>query len=132
MKILVIDDSKTFRHLLIKYLMEFGYSDIVAVSSAEEALPVVTQQSVNLILCDWHMPGQSGMDFLKTVRANIKTASIPFIMLTTETERSKILEAVKCGIQSYIFKPLSKEVLFQKLTTLSEAGGITPPAASVS
>lgn len=132
MKILVIDDSKTFRHILVKYLMDFGYTDIIAVSTAEEAQVIVSQQTINLILCDWHMPGKTGLEFLKFVRSDLKTAATPFIMLTTETERANILEAIKQGLQSYIFKPIQKEILFQKLTALAEQTGIMPPSKNPS
>jgi len=93
--------------------MDFGYTDIIAVGSAEEAELIVSQQSINLILCDWHMSGKSGLEFLKFVRSNLKTAATPFIMLTTETERGKILEAVSRGC-SRIFSNRFKKRSFSR------------------
>jgi two-component system, chemotaxis family, chemotaxis protein CheY len=123
MKILIIDDAVTFRKLLCMTLESIGLQDIVQAGCAEDARNVLLNGTyVDLIICDWHMPGETGLEFLKWLRGQSNLSKTPFIMLTTEQERSHILEAARVGIQGYIFKPVQKAMLMQKLVEI----GILP------
>jgi two-component system, chemotaxis family, chemotaxis protein CheY len=120
MHILIVDDSRTFRYLLIKLLKELGYDDIYAAESPDEAKKVLSGQKYDLIMCDWHMPGETGLDLLKYIRTTPELSKIPFIMITVEKHKSMILEALQIGVQSFLFKPVKKNVLAQKLGELAE------------
>lgn len=129
MKILIVDDAVTFRKLLVMALESLGLADHLEagnVSEAQEILRNGTQ--IDLIISDWHMPAQTGLDLLRWVREQPSLAKTPFIMLTTEQERSHILSAARLGLQGYIFKPVQKTVLFQKL---NELGLLKPQESSV-
>ena len=130
MNILVVDDSATFRHLMMKMLNELGYRDLYEAGSVEEAKRELSSNQIDLIFSDWHMPGGSGLELLRHVRANPGIEHIPFVMITTEQQKNSIVEAVKCGLQSYLFKPVQKEVLSKKLLELSKSHGIKPPFSS--
>jgi two-component system chemotaxis response regulator CheY len=73
------------------------------------------------------MPGETGVDLLKYMRATPSLTKIPFIMITTENDKSRIIEAVKIGMQAYLFKPVQKNVLAQKLTELAATFRFQPP-----
>lgn len=121
MKILVIDDSSTIRLLMVKMLRELGYSDLtIASSSAEEAIPITTNNQFDLILSDWNFPKMSGLDFVKYLKSAPRTQKIPIIMVTTIHARSAILKALKAGVQGYILKPIRKEILSAKLLEIEE------------
>jgi two-component system chemotaxis response regulator CheY len=128
MKILVVDDSKVIRHTMLTLLRQLGYHDILACEDVKQARAALAQDNYDLILSDWHMPGESGLDFLKYVRATERYAKIPFIMITTETERANVIEALKAGVQNYIFKPIQKDVLMEKIGALVKSHGIEPPS----
>lgn len=130
MKILVVDDSKTMRHVVITELKEIGYEDIIEADCVEKAKPLIMKDSPQLIISDWNMPGGSGLDLLRFVRGNPPTSQTPFIMLTTETDRNKIVEATKAGLQSYLLKPIRKPVLIEKLNELAEAYGFQLPVVA--
>ena len=115
MKILVIEDSNTLRYIIVKLLKELHYKEITAVESAEVAMPLLGIETYDLLLLDWKLPQISGIDLLKMIRANPKTASMKVIMVTTVHERKHILQAVKVGIQGYIIKPIDAKVLGKKL-----------------
>ncbi|MBN1601559.1 MAG: response regulator [Chitinispirillaceae bacterium] len=128
MKILVVDDSKTMRYVLITALKEIGYSSIITAECVDVAKTLLAADPIpGLIISDWNMPGASGLDFLKYVRSNTRTKETPFIMLTTETDRNKIVEATRAGLQSYLLKPVKKNVLAEKMRELSAAYGFPPP-----
>jgi two-component system chemotaxis response regulator CheY len=127
MKILVVDDSKTIRFILIKILRELGYEDIQAAGDVESAMNCIRSQIPDLILSDCNMPGKSGIDFLKIVRADSDTNKIPFIMITTIHEKKVIIEALKAGLQFYLLKPVEKNVLAEKLASLALSHNIQPP-----
>jgi two-component system chemotaxis response regulator CheY len=76
------------------------------------------------------MPGETGLDLLKYMRATPDFAKIAFIMLTSETDKSRIIEAVKIGIQSYMFKPVQKTILAQKLNDVIQLNKVQPPDKS--
>jgi two-component system, chemotaxis family, chemotaxis protein CheY len=127
MKILVTDDSKMIRHLVISALNELGYNEIIEAANVGEAKNLLKGHKVGLIISDWHMPGDSGLDFLKYIKASAEYATIPFVLQTTENEKKNIVEAVKAGVQGYLFKPVQKSALLQKLLELSKAYNFQPP-----
>jgi two-component system, chemotaxis family, chemotaxis protein CheY len=127
MKILVVDDSKTMRYVLINQLRELGYDRIVEADCVDKAKLMLSVETPALIISDWNMPNASGLDFLKFVRNNTATKDVPFVMLTTETDRNKIIEATRNGLQSYLLKPIRKVVLIEKMRELASAYNFTPP-----
>ncbi len=128
MHILIVDDARTFRYMMLKMLKELGYADISAASCVDEAKQLLKDHKFDLILSDWHMPVETGLDLLKYVRATPELAKIPFIMITTENDKSRILDALKIGMQSYLFKPVKKATLAQKLAELAGTYKFQTPA----
>lgn len=122
-RILVVDDSSTFREQLRQELAKLGYSHIMEAISADEALAVLRTQlelkaPVGLIISDWLMPGMSGLDFLKTLKGMPEYAQVPFIMVTTEADPGQVLDAAGAGVSNYIVKPLTPKTLEQKLANV--------------
>ena len=126
--ILVVDDSKMQLRLTEKILTDIGYKNIVMATSVDDAKVILCKEKIDLILSDWHMPNVSGLDFVKYVRSTKEFEKIPFIMVTTEHEKSNIFEAAKAGIQNYVFKPVNKDTLKKKLYELAKTyPAIAPP-----
>lgn len=126
MQILIVDDATTFRKLLTMALQSIGITDVSEADSAESARGQLQPgHPFQLVICDWHMPVETGLDLLRWIRAQAHLTNLPVIMLTTEQERGHILEAARVGIQGYIFKPVQKTILLKKLT---ELGLLTSPA----
>lgn len=114
MKILVVDDSMAMRKILSNHLKNIGYTELVEASNGKEALQaVVDNEGISLILCDWNMPEMNGLEFLKKFREEDKKT--PFIMVTTESEKDKVVDAIQAGVSSYILKPFSQDVLKEKI-----------------
>lgn len=110
MKILAIDDSPTMLALIKKTLSEMGYTDLELCDSAESALLLLEKQTFQVILLDWHMPGYSGLDFLRIIKNTESTKHIPVIMLTVEEHPRSIAEAFASGVDGYLVKPINPEM----------------------
>ncbi len=119
MRILVVDDSKTSRYVFMKMLNELGYDNLNEAESGRSALEIVSKVKPDLIFSDWNMPDISGIEFLRALRADPQTRDIPFVMVTTEKEQSKIAEAMKSGLQAYLLKPVLKKTLCVKLLSMA-------------
>lgn len=116
MKALVVDDSLTIRRIVIKALGIVGISDATEAADGQEALDAATQTDFDLILLDWNMPKMSGIEALRAIRqADKKT---PVIMVTTEAEKSRVIEAIKSGANDYLIKPFSPDQLAAKVKTV--------------
>lgn len=118
--ILVVDDSLNIRRLVVDSLNRLGYSKICSAEDANEAFSKLnihadTAKPVDLVLSDLNMPGPSGLDFLKQVRASEKFKSLPFILVTTESEKGSVIEAAMSGVSGYIVKPFNIETLTKRL-----------------
>ena len=116
---------------MAKTLKELGYASIREAKAVPEAKTVLASDKIDMIISDWNMPGGSGLDLLNFVRSKPEYSKIPFIMNTTEQEKKKIFQAVKSGAQAYLFKPVKKDLLAQKLFDLSKTHGIQPPKHKV-
>ncbi len=120
-KILIAEDTGSVRDSLKTQLRELGYRQIVEASDGRSAYQEVvtaraSQDPFGLILSDLHMPHVSGIEFLKMVRAMRGCEQTPFIIITAETDRTKVMEALSAGVSNYIMKPLDDVMLRDKLS----------------
>lgn len=113
MKILLIDDSKTMRNIQKSVLAQLGYTAIEEACDGQDALSKVGAFQPDLILVDWNMPNMDGLAFVKAFRAGNKTT--PLIMVTTESEKSRVIEAIKAGVNNYVIKPFTPDLLSQRI-----------------
>lgn len=124
MKILIVDDSRTIRNIQKKTLNSLGHNDIDEASDGLEALTVLSQGRPDLMLVDWNMPNMDGITLIKKVRETDK--SLPIIMVTTEAEKSRVVEAIKAGVNNYVVKPFTAESLSEKINqTLAKLASAT-------
>lgn len=116
-KILTVDDSKSVRHMIGMTVELLGY-EVLEAENGLEGLMVLEQNigNVAMILLDWNMPEMDGLAFLKKIKADDRFKDIPVTMVTTETERVKMIEAIKCGAKTYVAKPFSQEMLVAKIS----------------
>ena len=118
-RILLVEDSGIQAKATVKLLNEIGYSSVVASPGVDQALELLRTRSFDVILCDWSMPGRSGLDLLKEVREIPELSSKPFIFLTAHAEKEIVMEAVKSGATDYLVKPPQAGILKDKLRKLS-------------
>jgi two-component system, chemotaxis family, chemotaxis protein CheY len=124
-KILIVDDSTLARNMLVTALSELGFSNYRYSQDGKMAIQTLnreqqTGQPVGLIFSDIQMPTLTGLDLLKIVRSDDNFKDVPFIILSVETGRAAILDAIATGSSQYILKPVTTPVLKEKLRTAWE------------
>ena len=115
LKFLVVEDDEASRTIIARFLNHLGYSNLVLAKNGKAALNQLKLSPVDLIISDWHMPNMDGLDFYKALSKNRKWSEIPFLLITAEKERDKVIEAVKAGIKEYLVKPVVPEKLGSKI-----------------
>ena len=113
MNIMLVDESRTIRKIQRRTLEQLGHTDILDAEDGVEALAKFNEKAPDLILIDWNMPNMNGIELVQKIRETNKT--IPLIMCTTEAEKSRVLEAIKAGVNNYIVKPFTAESLGEKI-----------------
>lgn len=118
--ILVVDDSINIRQIICDNLRRLGFTKIETAGDANEAFSKLVHFSrgpnpFSLVLSDLNMPGPSGLDFLKQVRDTEEFKAVPFIMITTESEKQAVIQAAVSGVSAYIVKPFNLETLTKRL-----------------
>ncbi|MDQ1330867.1 MAG: two-component system, chemotaxis family, chemotaxis protein CheY [Thermodesulfobacteriota bacterium] len=117
-KVLVVDDFATMRRIVKNILKQIGFTDIVEAEDGKSALKMLQNDKFGLIMCDWNMPEMPGIELLGRIRADEQLKGIPFVMVTAEAQKENIMDAVKAGVNSYIVKPFTAEIVEQKLKKL--------------
>ncbi|QNN21224.1 response regulator [Planctomycetales bacterium ZRK34] len=121
MKVLLVDDSRTMRNIQKNCLTQIGFTDIIEACDGLDALSKAQASPPDLILLDWNMPNMDGLTFLKTFRKT--NPSTPVIMVTTEAEKTRVIEAIKAGVNNYVVKPFMPDALSARIDeTLKKAG----------
>ncbi len=116
MKILVVDDSSTMRRIIVNTLARLGYKDVVQGADGVEAWEALqANPDVGVVITDWNMPNMNGLELVKKIRAEEKYVDVPIIMVTTEGGKAEVITALKAGVNNYIVKPFTPQVLKEKL-----------------
>ena len=118
MNVLVVDDYKTMVRIVRGLLGQLGFTNVDDATDGPTALGMLRAKSYGLVLSDWNMQPMSGLELLKTVRADDRTRSLPFVMVTAEAKAENVVAARQAGVNNYVIKPFTLAVLKQKLTTV--------------
>ena len=112
-RVLVADDSSTMRKIILRSLSAVGVPTAVEAADGEEAINLFEPGKFDLVLTDWNMPRKNGLEVIQEVRKVDKDVTI--IMVTTEAEKSRVLEAIQAGVSDYLVKPFTADMLREKL-----------------
>jgi len=116
LKLLVVDDSSTMRRIIKNTLARLGYKDILEGADGVEGWNVIdANPNVDMLITDWNMPEMNGLELVKKVRADERFKDLPIIMVTTEGGKAEVITALKAGVNNYIVKPFTPQVLKEKL-----------------
>lgn len=123
MKILIVDDFSTMRRIIKNLMRDLGYANTHEADDGSTALPVLKSGSFDFLITDWNMPKMQGIDLLKAVRADPLLASLPVLLVTAEARREQIVAAAEAGVNGYIVKPFTAEMLKKKIDKIFEPIG---------
>ncbi len=120
MKILIVDDFSTMRRIIKNLLRDLGFNNTQEADDGNTALPMLQSGNFDFLITDWNMPGMTGIDLLKAVRADEKLNSTPVLMVTAEAKKDQIVEAAQAGVNGYIVKPFTAVTLKEKIEKIFE------------
>lgn len=120
MKILIVDDFSTMRRIIKNLLRDLGFNNTQEADDGKTGLPMLQAGGFDFLITDWNMPGMTGIDLLKAVRADDKIASLPVLMVTAEAKKDQIVEAAQAGVNGYIVKPFTAQTLKEKIDKIFE------------
>jgi CheY-like chemotaxis protein len=117
-KILSVDDSGTMRRIIGRAIQVLGH-EMLEAGNGLEALELLAKegQNIALVILDVNMPGLDGMETLIRIKADPELKAIPVMMLTTDSDRGRIIQAVQAGAANYLTKPFSQEDLLTKIAS---------------
>ncbi|OGS34259.1 MAG: histidine kinase [Elusimicrobia bacterium RIFOXYB2_FULL_49_7] len=117
MTILSVDDSGMIRKVIRRIVESMGH-ELLEAEDGEAALTVLREHGakIRLVLLDWNMPKLDGYSVLTRMKGDPALKAIPVIMVTTEVDKTRIVQAVQAGARNYVMKPFSQEDLMAKIT----------------
>jgi two-component system chemotaxis response regulator CheY len=118
MDVLVVDDAPTMRRIVRSLLRELGIKHVREAEDGSAALEQLKQQRADLVVSDWNMPQMTGIELLRAIRGDDGLKDIPVLMVTAESKKENIMEAVQAGVNNYIVKPFNAKTLEEKLTKI--------------
>ena len=119
LSVMVVDDFPAMRKLLVKALRQMGLTRISEARDGIEAVKLLEQQQVDLLVSDWNMPDMGGLELLQWVRGHYSFARLPFLMVTSKGQQLDVVQAVRAGVDSYVVKPFTHEILEAKVNKLA-------------
>ncbi|MFN3965123.1 chemotaxis response regulator CheY [Silanimonas lenta] len=123
MRILVVDDFSTMRRIVKNLLADLGLTNVAEAEDGGVAFTMLKQGGFDFVVTDWNMPGVTGIELLKMIRADEKLKTLPVLMVTAEAKREQIIEAAQAGVNGYIIKPFTAATLKEKIDKIFERLG---------
>jgi two-component system chemotaxis response regulator CheY len=118
MNVLVVDDYKSMVRIVRGMLNQLGFVNVDDAPDGAAAMALLKEKQYGLVLSDWNMQPVTGLELLKQVRAEEKTRTTPFVMVTAEAKVENVIAARQAGVNNYVIKPFTLAVLKQKLTSV--------------
>ncbi|MBI4698361.1 MAG: chemotaxis response regulator CheY [Nitrospirae bacterium] len=120
MKVLVVDDFSTMRRIVKNLLKQIGFENIEEAEDGAQAYSKLKGGGFGLVVSDWNMPNMDGLELLKKVRSDAELKDMPILMVTAEAEKEKVVLAIQAGVNNYVVKPFTGEILKDKLDKVFE------------
>jgi sigma-B regulation protein RsbU (phosphoserine phosphatase) len=114
-RVLVVDDSRLQRRILVASLKKWGF-EVVEAESGEAAMEICLADPPDLILSDWMMPGMNGLEFCRAFREQSKDNYSYFILLTSKSEKNEVAEGLDAGADDFLTKPVSSDELRARIS----------------
>ncbi len=114
-RILVVDDMSTMRRIIKTILNQLGYSNIEEAENGKQALAKLKKEKFDFVITDWNMPEMDGLTLVREIRSDEELKALPVLMVTAEAKKENVMEALKAGVNNYIVKPFTPEVLKEKM-----------------
>lgn len=115
MKIIVVDDFSTMRRIIRNILKQLGYNNIEEAEDGDVALDKLKEADFEFVITDWNMPNMTGLDLLKAIRGEERLKDIKVLIVTAEAEKENVVQAAQAGVNDYVVKPFTADVLQQKI-----------------
>ena len=117
-KILFVEDSPTMRRIIANSLSKIGIKEVVDAENGMDALEKMKDHDFDMVITDWNMPEMNGKELVEHLRGQDKYKDTPILMITTRGMQDDVLTAIKSGVNGYIVKPFTPDVLKKKMTEL--------------
>lgn len=117
-RVLFVEDSPTMRRIIFNSLKKLGVKEIEDAENGVDALEKIQKSEFDLILTDWNMPEMNGEELVEHLRKLDKYKRVPILMITTRGMQEDVMAAIKLGVNGYIVKPFTPEVLRKKMLEL--------------
>jgi two-component system, chemotaxis family, chemotaxis protein CheY len=118
MHALIVDDSTTMRMILKAHLKKLGFEVTEAINGRDALVRLKAMVTADLVMVDWNMPEMDGLDFVRAVRTEPAYAALPMMMVTTNTDRAHVQQALEAGANEYIMTPFTADMIREKLDLL--------------
>jgi CheY-like chemotaxis protein len=120
LKVVVVDDEPSMRKVARALLLSIGVRDIHEAADGPAGLEAIRSVAPDIVIVDWEMPGLDGAGFVRMVRSpdTFPYPNVPIIMLTGHGERSRVIEAIKIGVNEFLLKPVSAKALYDRIVTV--------------
>lgn len=115
MKILVVDDFATMRRIVKSILRQLGFENVDEAEDGQQAFTKLKTGNYQFLVTDWNMPNLDGLGLLQKIRSDNDLCKLPVLMVTAEADKEKVMEAIKSGVNNYIVKPFTAEVMKEKM-----------------
>jgi len=124
LRTLIVDDSSVMRKIVARALQQGGVSsgEILEAGNGAEALDILRNQRVDLVLSDINMPVMDGLEFVRQLQSVENAKGTPVVMITTEGSESHVMQAISCGARGYIRKPFTPDQMKQHVLPLLQKG----------
>jgi len=118
MKILIVDDFSTMRRIVRNILKQLSFNNVDEAEDGDVALEKLKQGGYDFVITDWNMPNMTGLELLRAIRSDAQLKDMPVLLITAEAEKENVVLAAQAGVNDYIVKPFTGEVLQQKINRI--------------
>jgi len=120
-KVLFAEDSPTMRRIIMNSLNKIGIKDVTEAENGQDAIEKMGDDNWDMVITDWNMPEMNGEEFVKELRSKPKYKDMPILMITTRGMQDDVMTAIKIGVNGYVVKPFTPEILKKKIGEIFSA-----------